>query len=234
MAELYIGTSGYAYREWRGRFYPARLPTSQMLRFYSQHLPSVETNYTFYRLPTPTTVEAWLKATPAQFKFALLAHQRITHLQKLENSELALRRFLQVATQLALADRLGPIFFQLPPEFACDLQRLETFLGLRPRAARFAFHFQHPSWYSDAVYALLRRHQTALALVETDQAAPPEVLTADFIYLRLQRAAYSEAELKLWKNKLDTWRAAGHDVYAYFKPGEASQGPAYAQRLLAL
>ncbi len=234
MAELYIGTSGYAYREWQGRFYPARLPPSQMLAFYSQHLPTVEINYTFYRLPAPTTVEAWLKATPAHFKFALMANQRITHIQKLQNSELTLRRFLQVATQLALADRLGPLLFQLPPDFTCDLERLEAFLSLRPRAARFAVHFQHPSWFCEEVYALLRRHQTASALLETDQTSPPELLTADFIYLRLQRSAYSEAELKLWKKKLDTWRAAGHDVYVYFKPAEAAQGPAYAERLLTL
>lgn len=234
MAELYVGTSGYAYKEWKGRFYPPRLPASQMLRFYSQRLTTVEINYTFYRLPAPATLEEWLKATPAHFKFALMANQRITHSQRLQGSELALRRFLQVATQLALANRLGPILFQLPADFTCDLERLDAFLGLRPRAARFAFHFQHSSWFTDEVYAMLRRHHTAIALVETDETAPPVVSTADFIYLRLQRAAYTDAELKLWKEKLDTWRATGHDVYAYFKPKEPGRGPAYAQCLREL
>lgn len=234
MAELYVGTSGYAYKQWKGYFYPSHLPASQMLHFYSQRLATVEINYTFYRLPTLAIVEEWLQATPAQFKFALIANQRITHSQRLQSVELALRRFLQVATQLALDNRLGPILFQLPADFTCDLESLEAFLKLRPRAARFAFHFLHSSWLTDDVYALLRQHHTAIALVETDDTASPAVSTTDFIYLRLQRSAYSDAELKRWKEKLAAWGAAGYDVYAYFKQEEAGRGPAYAQRLLEL
>ncbi|MFQ5817022.1 MAG: DUF72 domain-containing protein [Terriglobia bacterium] len=234
MAELLVGTSGYAYPEWKGKFYPARLPAKQQLGFYSQQFRTVEINYTFYRLPAAHTLSAWVAATPAGFQFALKANQRITHVQRLRDVDAPLRRFLEAATVLALEKRLGPLLFQLPPDFALDLERLEEFLAQRPRAARFAVEFRHSSWFTDEVYALLRRHQTALCLAETDETSAPDLLTTNFTYLRLRRGRYRDAELHAWRKKLEAWRAAGTDVYVYFKHEEAGRGPTYARRLLAL
>ncbi|MBI4461979.1 MAG: DUF72 domain-containing protein [Acidobacteria bacterium] len=234
MAGLYVGTSGYAYAEWKGSFYPAKLPAAKMLSYYAQQFGTVEINYTFYRLPAERTLLEWMAATPDGFQFALKANQRITHVQRLENVEALLRRFLEAATVLALEKRLGPLLFQLPPNFACDLERLDEFLQQRPRAARFAVEFRDPSWFTEEVFETLRRHQTALCLAETDDTSAPEVLTADFVYLRLRRSEYSDAELRAWRKKLDAWRGAGSDVYAYFKHEEAGRGPDSARRLLAL
>ncbi|MFQ5927689.1 MAG: DUF72 domain-containing protein [Terriglobia bacterium] len=234
MAELFVGTSGYAYPEWKGNFYPPELPATQQLNFYGQQFRTVEINYTFYRLPTARTLSAWLAATPAGFQFSLKANQRITHVQRLRDVEALLRRFLEAATVLALEKRLGPLLFQLPPYFSVDVERLEEFLAQRPRAARFAVEFRHPSWFTDEVYEVLRRHQTALCLAETEESSAPELLTTHFAYLRLRRTSYSDAALRAWRKKLEAWRAGGRDVYVYFKHEEAGRGPAYARRLLAL
>lgn len=232
MAELYVGTSGYSYPEWKGSFYPPRLPAEQLLNFYSQHFRAVEVNYTFFRQPTTRTLAEWVAATPAGFRFALLANQRITHVRRLENVEAALARFLEVATRLALEERLGPLLFDLPEDFTCDLERLEEFLRQRPRAARFALAFDHPSWFTDEVYEVLRKHKTALCLEESDEGATPEVLTADFLYIRLRRSDYSDAELAAWRRRLEAWRAQGTDVYAFFKQKQVERSPGCARRLL--
>ena len=234
MAELYVGTSGYAYAEWKRNFYPAKLPAAQMLKYYSQQFRTVEINYTFYRLPAERTLAEWVAATPEAFCFALKANQRITHVQRLQDVDSLLRRFLEAATVLALEGRLGPMLFQLPPNFALDLERLDEFLAQRPRAARFAMEFRHPSWFTDEVYECLRQHQTALCLAETDETSTPEILTTNFAYLRLRRTSYGEAELRAWRKKFDAWCASGTDVYVYFKHEEEGRGPAYARRLLEL
>jgi uncharacterized protein YecE (DUF72 family) len=234
MADLYVGTSGYAYAEWKGSFYPPGLRAAERLHFYSQQFRTVEINYTFYRFPAERTLSEWVAATPAGFQFALKANQRITHVQQLQNVDSLLRRFLEAATLLALENRLGPLLFQLPPHLGVDVERLDEFLAQRPRAARFAVEFRHPSWFADEVYALLRKHQTALCLAETDETSAPELLTAPFAYVRLRRTSYSDAGLRSWREKFDAWRAAGSDVYVYFKHEEAGRGPAYARRLLGL
>ncbi|MBI4466810.1 MAG: DUF72 domain-containing protein [Acidobacteria bacterium] len=232
MAELRVGTSGYSYKEWKGSFYPEKLADREMLGFYSRQLTTVEINHTFYRMPTERVVEGWMERVPAGFQFALKANQKITHIQKLRDSAATLEGFLGAASVLAQRNALGPILFQLPPTFRADRARLEGFLKLRPRAFRFALEVRHPSWHTEQTYALLRQYETALCLAETEKEAPPEVLTADFTYVRLRRPDYTARELGTWKQRVEAWRRQGVDVYVYFKHEEAGKAPAFARRLI--
>jgi uncharacterized protein YecE (DUF72 family) len=230
--ELRVGTSGYAYPFWKGPFYPEKLPNSEMLRFYGQQFTTVEINNTFYRLPTEKVVEQWAESVAPGFQFAFKMNQRITHIQKLRNSELILKRFLEVVSLLTEGNRLGPILIQLPPTFRADLPVLDEFLTLRPRAFRFAFEVRHDSWHTEEMYALLRKHQTALCLAETDKASAPDVITADFAYVRLRRDSYTPKQLAGWRQRFDAWLVQGISVYAYFKHEDAGKAPEYARRLL--
>jgi uncharacterized protein YecE (DUF72 family) len=232
MAQLRVGTSGYAYKEWKGKFYPATLRQRDWLAYYSQQFPTVEINHTFYQMPREATLETWSQSVPSDFQFALKGNQRITHVQKLTNAEALVRRFLEAASVLGAGRHLGPILFQLPPSFPVQLEALEQFLRLRPRAFRFAIEFRHPSWLEPSTYRLLREHQTALCLADTDEQAAPEVVTTDFVYVRLRRENYTAAELTRWREQLQEWVGEGRDVYAYLKHEEAGRGPAYARRLL--
>ncbi len=203
-----------------------------MLRFYSQHFSTVEINYTFYHMPAERVLEQWAASVPAGFQFALKVNQQITHIQKLRNSEATLKRFLEAASALVDGDHLGPILVQLPPTFRADLNVLEDFLKLRPRAFRFALEVRHASWHTEETYALLRRHEAALCLAETDKGTPPEVLTADFTYVRLRREAYTAKQLSVWRERFDAWLGRGIEVYVYCKHEDAGKAPAYARRLL--
>ncbi|MFQ5723168.1 MAG: DUF72 domain-containing protein [Terriglobia bacterium] len=232
MAELRVGTSGYNYKEWKGNFYPPKLSGHEMLRFYAQQLPSVEINYTFYRMPSERTLEGWAESVPEDFQFALKANQKITHGQKLRDCEATLQRFLEAAGVLASSGRLGPVLFQLPPSFRADWPVLEEFLQLRPRAFRFALEFRHPSWYGEKTYTLLRHYEAALCLAETEKEGPLDVLTAGFTYVRLRRPGYTEEELEGWRKRFQSWLQQGVDVYAYCKHEEAGRAPTYARRLL--
>jgi len=205
-----------------------------MLRFYSQHFSTVEINYTFYHMPAERVLEQWAASVPAGFQFALKVNQQITHIQKLRNSEALLKRFLEAASVLVDSEHLGPILVQLPPTFRADLKVLEDFLKLRPRAFRFALEVRHASWHTEETYALLRRHRTALCLAETDKGTPPEVLTADFAYVRLRRAAYTSKQLSAWRERFDAWLGRGIEVYVYCKHEDAGKAPAYARRLLGI
>jgi uncharacterized protein YecE (DUF72 family) len=203
-----------------------------MLSYYAQQFPTVEINNTFYRMPTETTLLNWAKSVPEGFRFALKANQQITHLQRLRDCESTLKRFLEGASALDEGDHLGPVLVQLPPTFKFDRPLLEDFLALRPRAFLFAFEVRHPSWYTEETYAVLRRHQTALCLAETDKQVPPDVLTTSFTYVRLRLEDYTPEQLVAWRRRFDGWLDQGVDVYAYCKHEEAGKGPAYARQLL--
>jgi uncharacterized protein YecE (DUF72 family) len=231
MAELRVGTSGYAYKGWKGSFYSQKLPDRQMLEFYSRQLATVEINYTFYRMPTEKVLAGWAETVPAAFQFALKMNQKVTHIQKLRNCESLVTRFLEVASILQPEKRLGPILVQLPPSFKADLDVLHSFLDLRPPAFRWALEVRHPSWHTDETYSLLRKHNVALCLAETDKASPPDVLTADFTYVRLRRESYTRKQLAAWKKRFAAWQGKGIDVYAYVKHEDASKAPAYATQL---
>jgi uncharacterized protein YecE (DUF72 family) len=232
MASLRAGTSGYAYPAWKGAFYPERLPAKAMLAYYAGVFPTVEINHTFYRMPSERTLAEWGERVPPGFQFALKLNQRLTHHRRLRDCEEPLERFLAAASALAGAGRLGPILVQLPPQFRVDVPALEAFLGLAPPIFRLALEVRHPSWLVEPTYEALRRHGVALCLAETDDEAPPDVVTAGFVYLRLRRETYAPDDLAAWRRRCDAWVAAGRDVYAYFKHEDAGRGPAYARALL--
>ncbi len=228
---LYVGTSGYSYKEWKGAFYPEDLPDKQMLHFYGEQFRSVEINNTFYRMPKASVLEAWATEVPADFKFVLKAPQRITHQQRLKGVDDSLRYFLQVGG--ALHERLGPLLFQLPPYFRKDAPRLRDFLALLPRHCPAAFEFRHQSWFDDEVFGLLRDHHAVLCIAEAENDLDiPFVSTADWGYLRLRRPDYGDKELKPWVQRVrqPEWR----DAFIFFKHEEAGKGPQMARRFLQL
>jgi uncharacterized protein YecE (DUF72 family) len=179
-----VGTSGYNYPEWRGSFYPDKFPTGKMLPYYAERFSTVEINYTFYRMPSPKTVAGWDAETPAGFCFVLKAPRRITHDARLKGVDEPLRYFLDVAR--ALGPKLGPVLFQLPPNFKKDLGRLGDLLVLLPPGLRAAFEFRHDSWFDDEVYERLRARNDALCVADTEKGTTPMVATADWGYLRLR------------------------------------------------
>jgi uncharacterized protein YecE (DUF72 family) len=229
--KLYVGTSGYAYKEWKGSFYPLDLPAQRMLQFYGERFRTVEINNTFYRMPTAALLQTWAGEVPADFRFVLKAPQRITHLHRLADVDEAVGYLLDVAG--TLKTRLGALLFQLPPNLKKDAPRLDAFLALLQAPHRTAFEFRHPSWFDDEVFALLREHRAALCIAEAEgDLDVPLVATADWGYLRLRRPDYGEAELKTWVQRLrqQPWQEA----FVFFKHEEAGRGPQLAQRFLEL
>src|SRR3989442_1466410 len=193
---IWIGTSGYNYPAWKGSFYPSDLPTAKMLPYYAARFPTVEINATFYRMPTPKTVAGWAAATPEGFVLALKAPQRITHFARLRNVDDPLRFFCDAAR--TLGPKLGPLLFQLPPNFKKDTDRLAETLFQLPPDLRCAWEFRHESWLADDVYDLLGRRNAALCIADSEAASTPLVATADFGYLRLRDEGYAEDDLARW------------------------------------
>ena len=230
--QLRVGTSGYSYKQWKGSFYPEKLPDREMLSFYAKQFSTVEINHSFYRMPTESVLLNWAKSVPEGFRFALKANQQITHIQRLRNCESTFKRFLEVASVLNDGDHLGPILVQLPPTFKFDRPLLEDFLALRPPAFCLAFEVRHPSWYTEETYAVLREYRTALCLAETDKQTPPDVVTADFTYVRLRLENYTPKQLTAWRKHFDVWLSQGVDVYAYCKHEDEGKAPAYARQIL--
>lgn len=230
MAKFRIGTSGYHYKEWQGSFYPPDVDEPAMLRFYAARFSSVETSYTFYRLPTVRTLQSWAKETPPEFTFSLKAPRRITHDLRLRDAGDAVTYFCDTAK--ALKDRLGAMLFQLPPFLKKDLPRLEDFLHQLPPGFRPAFEFRNASWLSDDVLECLRRFDVALCIGEHEDRRTPFEVTAGFGYFRLRKPQYSDAELAEWAERI---AAAGwNESYVYFKQEVEGMAPLYAAKLTAL
>ena len=232
MATLYAGTSGFAYPAWKPAFYPAKLPSKQFLKHYAERLNCVEINYTFRRLPAVATLESWAGQTPPGFLFAVKANQRITHIQRLKNAEQATAIFLKAIDPLRTSRRLGPILFQLPPQLKCDVALLSEYLALLPAGARYAFEFRHESWLAEPVYAELQRHNVSLCVAESEKLEVPEVLTADFVYYRLRKPDYTEADVDAIAARARELLAGGRDLYLFFKHEDTPEGALNAERLL--
>jgi uncharacterized protein YecE (DUF72 family) len=219
---IHVGTSGFAYKEWRGSFYPEKMKEKDMLRYYAERLRAVEINNTFYRLPAKETLLRWAEQVPDGFVFVLKAAQRITHRQKLSPESAETVGYL-FETARALGDRLGPVFFQTPPFLKKDAGRLREFLAALPPAHPVAFEFRHETWFDDEVYAALRARNAALVSADNDETGadgPPIVPTADWGYLRLRRCDYDEAALDAWSARIraQPWREA----YVFFKHEEGA------------
>jgi uncharacterized protein YecE (DUF72 family) len=228
---LRAGTSGWSYDAWKGPFYPAELPSREMLAFYGARLPAVEVNNTFYRLPKAEVLEGWAAQVPEGFRFALKASRRITHLKRLREVGGETAYFLAAAA--ALGPRLGALLFQLPPNLKLDLERLDAFLALLPEGARAAFEFRHPSWNDPAVIDRLRARGFALVLADVEDAPTPSlVATAPWAYLRLRRPGYAPAELASWLARLG--EAEVGEAFVFFKHEDEGAAPRLAADLLAL
>lgn len=229
---LLVGTSGYNFPEWKGTFYPPKLPTAKWLEYYAMQLGTVEINYTFYRMPTPKIVAGWDAATPPGFSFVLKAPQRITHIARLKNVDEPLRFFLETARMLG--PKLGPILFQLPPNFKKDLERLGDLLTQFPPDVRCAWEFRHASWFDADVYDALRTANAALCVADTAEGTTPLETTADFGYVRLRDEGYGRKALEQWAEKVRELGKGWSDAYVFFKHEGKGEGPKLAAKFGAL
>ena len=232
MAQLYAGTSGFAYPAWKPTFYPQKMPQNQFLGHYATRLNSVEINYTFRRLPNAATLANWVEHTPAGFLFAVKANQRITHIARLKDAGEPAELFFRMIDPLRTARRLGPVLFQLPPNLKADIERLRDFLPLLPSDVRCAMEFRHTSWLTEEVYGMLGKHNVALCLAESEKLEIPPVITAGFVYFRLRMPEYTPDDLRAIRANADELLAQGKDVFLYFKHEETPDGALYAERML--
>ena len=228
---LYVGTSGYSYKEWKGSFYPETLPAKDMLSYYAERFNAVELNNTFYRMPQPSMIENWKAQVPENFRFSVKATQSITHFRRLNNA--GPQTQLMLKTVAALEDRLGAVIFRLPENMKKDLKRLELFLKELPADTPAVFDFRHPTWFDDDVVELLRSQQRVFCVSDIEDL--PESYTyktADWGYVRLRRVKYSDADLKTWikRIKAQKWK----ETYVFFKHEDEGTGPKLAARFIEL
>ena len=228
----WVGTSGYAYKEWKGSFYPEELSDREMLGYYCTELNSVEINNTFYRMPTSKLLAGWTGQVPETFSFVLKASRTITHFKKLRDAAEELDYLVSTASELG--PRLGPILFQLPPYLKKDLALLRDFVALFPEGFRAAFEFRSSSWFEDEIYDVLSERESALVVADTGQEKLPPVIvrTAPYGYARLRGEQYGPDELHSWATKLRApkWQ----DLYVFFKHEDAGAGPRLAKSFAAL
>jgi uncharacterized protein YecE (DUF72 family) len=227
---LRVGTSGYSYKEWKGSFYPEKIPAKEMLRYYAERLSTVEINATFYGMPQPSMLETWKEQVPDTFRFSLKASQRITHFKRLKETEQETNYFLETAA--VLGEQLGVVLVQLPPNMKKDLPRLETFLTQLPPTP-MAFEFRHPTWFDDDVLELLRSQNRALVVSDTDDMPATHIdKTADWGYLRLRRVNYAKEILAEWHNRIraQDWK----ETFVFFKHEDEGTGPKLAAQFLEL
>ncbi len=227
-SQIHLGTSGFSYTEWRPTFYPADLPPKKFLSYYAEHFDTTEINNTFYRLPTPKLTEGWYGEVSESFLFTLKLSQKITHIRRLREVDPEMSFFLSSAE--SLKEKLGAILVQLPPNMKKDTERLTDFLAKYASRGRLAFEFRHESWFSDDVYELLKKHQSALGVVEKEEgegADVPRVVTGPFVYIRLRKGEYSKPELRDWAKWI---RGRREEVFCYVK--HDVKAPILARQLL--
>ena len=220
-ADIYIGTSGYSYKQWAGRYYPKELKPSQWLAHYLRDFDTVELNNTFYTLPKEETFDAWRKNTPPDFLFAVKGSRFITHMIKLKDPQRGLVNFMPRAQRLR--SKLGPILWQLPPRWNVNVERLEEFLALLPRRHRYTFELRTESWMIEPVYDVLRRYNAAFCIYELAGYMSPMEITADWTYVRLHgptpfkyQGSYSDEQLAEWAARIRKWSRKMKAIYVYF------------------
>jgi uncharacterized protein YecE (DUF72 family) len=226
---IWIGTSGYNYPEWKGSFYPSGLPATKMLPYYAARFPTVEINYTFYRMPNEKLVNGWAEQTPSPYKLTLKAPRRITHDSRLRNCGEIARGFCEVAG--TLGDKLGALLFQLPPNAKKDLPLLEGFLAELPPNVRGAFEFRHPSWLDEDVLKRLSAQNLALCIADSEKLSTPVRVTADYAYFRLRDEGYTPDDIARWSETIARETSGCRDVFVYFKHEEEGKGPEFAAML---
>jgi uncharacterized protein YecE (DUF72 family) len=228
---IWVGTSGYNYPEWKGSFYPEKLPAAKMLPYYAERFPTVEINYTFYRAPNEKILQGWDAATPERFKLTLKAPKRITHDARLRDCGDRVRQFLETAA--VLGPKLGALLFQLPPNLKKDLALFDAFLETLPPRVCAAFEFRHASWLDEEIYARLRARNLALCVADSEKLSTPVEVTADYAYFRLRDEGYGPADVERWARVIEERTSQCRDVYVYFKHEESGKGPEFARRLIA-
>ena len=228
--KLLAGTSGFSYDGWVGTFYPEDLASDERLGYYATKLPAVEINNTFYRMPKPELLVRWAAQVPAEFRFALKASQRITHIKRLKEVSEEVRFLLGSVRQLG--EKLGPVLYGLPPNLKKDVPRLSAFLALLPADVKAAFEFRNPTWLDEEVYALLKSAGAALCVADDEKGTTPFVATAPWGYLRLRRENYAEKDLAAWAERV---KGSGWDAaYVFFKHEEEGAAPALARSFTEL
>ena len=236
--QIHIGTSGWHYPHWVGPFYPENMLSADFLSFYANNFSTVEINNTFYQLPTPQTLADWLRRTPSTFRFTCKASRFITHMKKLKDPEQSTERFFKAIT--ILGDKLGPVLFQLPPRWKADPLRLENFLKKLPKNFRYAFEFRDESWFEKSIYNLLIKHHSACCLSHIAGKYSPEVMTTDFVYIRLHgprgpyQGKYRDATLEKWAQKCVSWAQSGKEVFCFFDNDEKGYAVANARKFIKL
>jgi uncharacterized protein YecE (DUF72 family) len=227
---FWVGTSGYNYPEWKGSFYPEKLPAAKMLPYYAERFPTVEINYTFYRAPNEKILDGWNKATPDRFKLTLKAPRRITHDRRLRDCADLVRQFLETAA--TLGPKLGAVLFQLPPNLKKDVALFDAFLDVFPPRVCATFEFRHESWLDEEIYARLRTRNLALCVADSERLSTPVVITADYGYFRLRDEGYTSNDIARWGDVMRERTSTCRDVFVYFKHEEEGKGPEFASLLM--
>lgn len=234
---LHIGTSGWHYRHWLGPFYPEGTRPGKMLDYYRQYFSAVEINNSFYKLLSPKALEQWRAATPDDFVFTAKGSRFLTHMKKLKDTGQGIERYFERAR--ALGDKLQVVVFQLPPRWRCNAERLDSFLAALPSGYRYAVELRDESWFDEAVYDVLRRHEAAFCIYDFAGRRSPDVVTADFVYLRLHgpgekayQGSYSARRLATLAARIDGWRREGRDCFAFFDNDSEGNAPRDARRLI--
>lgn len=235
---IYIGTSGWHYKHWKGVFYPETLKADHRFAFYAEQFDTVEINNSFYKLPEAGTFTAWRKAAPERFVFAVKASRYITHMVKLKANKQSLRKFFSRVVKLE--EKLGPILFQLPPRWKVNIERLATFLSQLPSGYRYVFEFRDPTWYTTEVLELLKKWNCAFCIYHLERHLSPLEVTADFVYIRLHgpgnkyQGSYNSRALKTWAARCKNWLKNKKDVYIYFDNDQAGYAVKNARELRKL
>src|SRR5215472_10359192 len=232
MAQVYAGTSGWAYPSWKPAFYPEKLAQKKFLNFYTTKLNTVEVNFTFRQLVKETTIQNWLGDSPPHFRFGVKAHQVITHIKRLKGTDEFVSRFLATIEPLAAAGKLGPVLFQLPPNLKADSALLKEFLATLPRTVPAAFEFRHESWFTDTTWELLKSANAGLCVAETETRTTPDVVTGSFAYYRFRKPTYTGEERAAMVDRIQQHIAEERNAFAYFKHEETPEGALYAVELL--
>lgn len=233
--KIYVGTSGWNYRHWKGNFYPEHLKQKEWLKFYSQRLDTVEINNSFYRLPDTNTFASWARNTPEKFIFSVKGSRYITHMKKLNDPEQSIKKLF---TRIKyLKEKLGPILFQLPPHWKFNKERLEKFLKALPKDYRYTFEFREKSWWNHEALELLVEYNAAFCIYELAGTITPKEITADFVYIRLHgpgdkyQGDYSKNELTGWAEAISSWQRKNKDIYVYFDNDDSGYSIKNAQEL---
>ena len=238
-AKVYIGTSGWHYKHWRGSFYPEHLKAQDWLEFYSTRFNTVELNNSFYHLPTTSSFDTWREVSHRDFLFAVKGSRFITHMKKLKDVKSSTSKFFKAAKHLER--KLGPVLFQLPPRWHVNAERLAEFLTSIPKDHQYAFEFREASWYAEEVFEVLKRHNAALCIHDLGGNQQPIELTADFTYVRFHgpteakyAGSYSGRDLKKWADRIVEWNQNLTAIYAYFNNDVGGFAPKNAQELKEL